>query len=380
MAGNRTVRIGVDARLACVPRPRGIGKTLRSLMRHAAALRPEWEFVLYHQEPVTANPFADRPNVRLRHADIRGHRFRLWDRFLLPLVARRDGVRLLHCPDGDAPTFWPPPVVLTVHDLIPLKVPEERPSSSPAQWEARMRASLRVAKHVIAISEATKTDLVDVMGVAPESISVVPWAADEYAGVKTSNDAEPESVARLTSGVPYILSFGGPSPRKNTPGIIEAFGRVPSDVRAGVRLLVVGVEPADVRDRFAQVAAAHGVRDAVTIAGYVSDDEVRALLRGALFLAFASFYEGFGLPILDAFAQGTAVLTSPVSSMPEVAGDAAEYCDPRDPASIAAKMTMLLGDPRRRRELQDAGRRRAGAYSWQRTAERVCAVYERCMA
>jgi glycosyltransferase involved in cell wall biosynthesis len=150
-------------------------------------------------------------------------------------------------------------------------------------------------------------------------------------------------------------------------------------VRAAVQLVIVGCEPASFRAELEERALRHSIRDRYRLLGFVPHEDLPWLLRGACGLVMPSLAEGFGLPILDAFACGTPVLTSNLSSMPEVAGQAAIYCDPRSPGSIAAGIVRLL-DPRIARGLRQAGYERLREFSWQRTARLMCDVYERCVS
>jgi glycosyltransferase involved in cell wall biosynthesis len=154
---------------------------------------------------------------------------------------------------------------------------------------------------------------------------------------------------------------------------------VPAELRRDVQFILVGVEPAEQRASLNDLIRDQGIAGRCAVFGFVPEDHVAPLLSGAEALAFCSLYEGFGLPILDAFRCETAVLTSNVSSMPEVAGEAAVYCDPGDCRSIAEGMTRLLRDADLRDLLVKRGRERVPRYTWEGTAESICRIFEKCL-
>lgn len=382
------MRIGLDARTLTLPRPRGTGRNLLDAYRHIPRLRPEWEFILYHQRPPDARTPSDAlpwdlPNVRLRHVDIPGDRFEAWFQVRLPLAARQDHVDLLHCPANAAPTWCPVPLVVTIHDLVPLQVPDELPARQTAMFRRGIERAVRRAVRLIAPSEATRGELRALFGVPPESVTVIPWAADAAIAAAARQPFSP--VQRRTIRATYdlaprwLLTFAGSTRRKNARGVLDGFARVPADARRGVQVVLAGCEPQRYRDELAVAAERHGISDQVRIVGFVPLADLPALLRGACGLLMPSRCEGFGLPILDAFACGVPVLTSDRSSMPEVAGDAAVYCDPDDPRTIGAGIEELL-DPAVAKRLVMNGTERLSRFTWERTAEAMCAVYERGLA
>jgi glycosyltransferase involved in cell wall biosynthesis len=181
--------------------------------------------------------------------------------------------------------------------------------------------------------------------------------------------------ARYNLAERWLLSFAGSTARKNAEGVLAGFGALPPEKRTGVQVVLVGCEPAAYRTHLLAEAARLGIAQQCRIHGFVPHEDLPALLRGACGLLMPSRYEGFGLPVLDAFACGVPVLTSLVSAMPEVAGDAAVYCDPDDAASIGAGIARLI-EPATARELVRRGRLRLTSFSWDHTARAMCAVYE----
>jgi alpha-1,3-rhamnosyl/mannosyltransferase len=172
---------------------------------------------------------------------------------------------------------------------------------------------------------------------------------------------------------PYVLVTGTLEPRKNVPRAIEAFASLPPELRDAHELVLVGARGWSADETFASVAAHSG---RVRTLGFVPDDDLRCLYRQATVFLYPSLYEGFGLPVLEAMLAGVPVLTSNVSSLPEVGGDAVAYADPLDVASIRDGLATLLGDRERRADLAARGRERAEEFSWESTAARTVAVLE----
>ena len=221
---------------------------------------------------------------------------------------------------------------------------------------------------MIAISQATKDDLVAHYGVPKEKIPVV------YHGVEPRFRPTPDPAVPARYGLPsrYFLYLGTLQPRKNLERLLQAYAQLSGDVPA----LVLAGAKGWYFERIAAAIAALGLGERVFLPGYVPDEDVPALLTGALALVFPSLYEGFGLPVLEAMACGTPVVTANTSSLPEVVGEAGLLVDPLRVDEIAAAMQRLLADEALRAELSRRGLERAGLFSWDRCARETLAVLE----
>jgi|GEM_PF-115381 len=382
------MRIGLDARSLTMPRPRGTGRNLLDAYRLIPTLRPDWEFILYHQRPAPVDdtefePLWRHQNVRLRRIDLPGDRFDLWLNLWLPLAAWRDHVDLLHLPANRAPAWCPVPLVVTIHDLAPLRVPDEQTPAATAAFRRGVRHALRLARQIITVSHATGAELHREFGLPPQRLNVIPWAADTRIAAAVAAGLSPGELARLREryclGERWLVTFAGSHRRKNARGTLAGFARVTAAQRCNVQLVLIGCEPQEYRHSLAVDAERLGIAAQCRILGFVPHGDLPGLLAGSCGLLMPSRHEGFGLPILDAFVCGVPVLTSNLTSMPEVAGDAAVYCDPNDLDSIAHGIATLL-EPATAKQLVAKGRRRLEQFSWQRTAEAMCAVYERAAA
>ena len=265
-----------------------------------------------------------------------------WYPFALPQLARRAEIDVLHCPTFRGPLSSPVPLVVTVHDLAVLRHPETFNLWTRQYSRHCVPRVVRAARRVIAVSEFTKRELVELLHAPEEKIRVVPnGVADVFASTGARADGE------------YALAVGTLEPRKNLARAREA-ARL-----AGVELRVVG-------DR------GWGGVDVDGWAGRVSDEELAALYRGARCLVYPSLYEGFGLPVVEAMACGTPVVTSAGGATEEVSGGAAVLVDPLDAGAIAAGIAEA---DRRRDELVRLGLERARAFDWDEVARATAAVY-----
>jgi glycosyltransferase involved in cell wall biosynthesis len=271
-----------------------------------------------------------------------------WYPALLPLHARADDV--LHCPTFRAPPRSPVPLVVTFHDLAVLRHPEAFNAWSRAYARLTLPRIARAAAAIVAVSEFTRDEVVELLGVPQEKVRVIQhgvpqaFAAD---GAAAEGD--------------YVLAVGTLEPRKNLPRLVEGFRRADLD---GCELRVVGARG------WGGVRVEHG--DRVRWLGEVTDDELARLYRGARCAAYLSLYEGFGLPVLEAMACGAPVVASDIPPVRELADEVSVAVDPHDPDAIAAGLEHAIA---RRAELGPRGIERAARFSWRQAARAHADLY-----
>jgi glycosyltransferase involved in cell wall biosynthesis len=323
------MRVGIDVSPLAQTRA-GTARHLKGLLRELER-RPEVE--------VRRFGFGgDRPQATLA-------RELAWYPLALPRAARRAGVDVLHCPSYRGPLRDGPPLVVTVHDLAVFRHPEAFPPWTRTYSRLVVPVVARAARRVIAVSEFTRRELVELLGVPEERIRVVPNAVDE--------EFRPDGPA---ADGDYVLAVGTLEPRKNLARVGEAARQT------GVELRVVGA-----RGWGGVSANGSGVR----WLGELPDDELARLYRGALCLAYPSLYEGFGIPILEAMACGAPVVTSRGGATEEIAGGAAVLVDPLDPGAIARGIEEAAA---RRDELRRLGLERT-RLTWPEVATATLEVY-----
>lgn len=377
------MRFLVDARPALDPRRTGIGQYAASIVRHLPVAAPDDEIVAWYLD--------------VRGVVRRGHRFpgvarlteratRLPTRVFQP-ISWRTGFPRVEWLAGSADAllatnFLPPPtrirgVVPVVHDLAFDLFPETAPHID-RRWRARFSDRMGRAARVIVPSAATRDDLVKMHGVDPSRIDVIHHGTEAHAFRPAREEAVAEVRGKHGIEGPYVLFVGGLEPRKNLENLVRAFGKASVDVSLVIAGGQVSWFPkaAEVVDRAIEDLPMPA-RSRVVRTGYVRGKEKLALLSGALVLAYPSLYEGFGLPVLEAFAASVPVLTSNVSSLPEVAGDAAMLVDPHDPAAIAEGLEQLCSDEDLRRVLRAAGTARVASFTWARCARQTAETLRR---
>jgi glycosyltransferase involved in cell wall biosynthesis len=233
----------------------------------------------------------------------------------------------------------------------------------------------RRADRVITVSEQTRRDLLRFFPVAPEKVETVYNGVEPVFFTSMSAEERDARLQRLGLEPGYLLFVANPKPHKNLERVLRALARAAAGVSG---LLVCAGDPGPPSRPFRRLAAELGVGERVRFLGRVTPDELRALYQGARLLLFPSLYEGFGLPLVEAMASGTPVLTSNDGALAEIAGDAAELVDPRDVAAIAAGLIRGL-DPQRAAELSARGHERARSFDWRRSAASTLATYRRVL-
>lgn len=302
-----------------------------------------------------------------------------WDQAQVPWHAFREKVDLLHVPAFSGPVLRTCPMVLTVHDLMYTKHPEWLPTQRARwYWGAWIPLTARRATAVITPSLYTKRDLIELAHVSPDRVHVVPEAIDPLFLMPPSGEQVRISATRLVSEAPYLLYVGSVDGRKDWRTLMQAFALLLTRITE-VRLIIVG-HIIQGRSEIHEHIRACNVTDAVICTGYVDDAELAGLYAGASLFVYPSWFEGFGLPLLEAMAMGVPVISYRTSSIPEVVGDAAILIDhPFDYTDLAGAMEQVLMNVSYRDMLVEKGSRWVKQFSWERVAEETMAVYEGCV-
>jgi glycosyltransferase involved in cell wall biosynthesis len=284
-------------------------------------------------------------------------------------------VDLVHAPSPAVPPTGRVPLVVTVHDAAPLVMPEAFTGRGVRFHRQGFRAAAKRARLVIVVSETSADEVVAHTTIRREQIRVVPNGVDRELATE-----ERVAAARRAHGIddrPYVLWAGTLQPRKNVRVLLDAFSRF-DPTRVPHRLVLAGPPGWKADDGDAAVAQALG--DRVRLLGPVGRDQLFALFAGADLFAFPSRHEGFGIPVLEAMAQDTAVVCSDIATLHEVAGDAARFVGPDDVDGWVAALETLLTDAVARERLVDAGRIRVADFSWERCARETAAVYREALS
>ncbi|WP_440467607.1 glycosyltransferase family 4 protein [Pseudomonas sp. YH-1] len=287
-----------------------------------------------------------------------------------------DQVDLFHATDHHIPQLKGVPVVANVMDLIPMIHPEWASSTLRRTKNWLFSKTIRSADHLITISEFSKRDLIEHLSIAPERISVTPLGVGAEYFEETPAAQRHQTLAELGLKPGFFLFVGTLQPRKNLQRVIDAHRLLPATLRKEHPLIIVG-RTGWKSDELLESLRQLETRGEGRRFEYLPGTTVRALLQSAAALVFPSLYEGFGLPVVEAFASRCPVITSSTTSLPEVAGDAALLVDPTQADAIAAAMLELLEQPEQAARRVDLGQQRAVDYSWEACARRTLDVYRR---
>ena len=362
-ATHRPLTIGIDARAAAEV-PAGRGRVVRELLRALAAGDSAHRYVLYARERWEGAALDERFRWSMLESK---------DPWWHLLAARRAngecGV-FLSSNSYLTPLFLRIPAVPIVYDMVTFE-PSMRPNRRSAVIErATLGAALRRSAAVIAISQATADALIARFPRARAKTTVAPL------GVSAAGPPSPGELAELPPAG-FVLAVGTLEPRKNLPRLVAAYAAMALELQEGHPLVAVGAVGWETGET---LTALRTLGERAILLGYVSDGALAELYRRCAVFCYPSLGEGFGLPVLEAMAGGAAVITSNVSSLPEVGGDAVEYVDPTEVPEIGAALERLLRSPERRAELAARGRERAGGFTWARTAELVLGALEQAAA
>ena len=370
-----TPTIGIDASRALVTRRTGTEHYSAQLLRALSELpeAQERRFVLYTNSSLAKAQegldFDLPPSWRIRAIPFP----RVWThaRLSLEMATRPPGV--LFVPSHVVPLWHPRRTVVTVHDLGYLYYPQAHTRLSRLYLHLSTIFSVRAARRVIAISRATRHDLISRYRVPARKIRVVYHGRDlSYAPIEDEAKVA-EAAGRYGVSRPYCLHVGTLQPRKNLGLLVEAWDLLRAKVEQPPQLLLAGKRGWLYESLFAVVEGKR-LGDLVKFADYVEQDDLPALYSGALAFTFPSLYEGFGLPPLEAMSCGTPVIASNASSLPEVVGDAGLLLDPHDPTAWADAAQHVIEDEGLRRELSRKGLQRAEQFTWGRCARETLEV------
>jgi glycosyltransferase involved in cell wall biosynthesis len=370
--------VGIDY-TAAYEQGAGIGRYVRELIGALAAQDDQTPYRLFvagaapnKLPPPPGRNFAWRPTriTSLWFA-------RLWHRLQVPLPVEAfvGRVQLYHATDFTLPPTLPgTPTLLTVHDLSFVRAPETTTPVLKAYLDRVVPRSVRRADHVLADSQATKDDLVELYGTRPDKITVLLGGVNpEFAPVMDPHVRRAVRQRYALPGNPYIFSIGTVQPRKNYARLIEALAALGSEC-GDVHLVIAGGRGWLDAPIYRAVGDLH-LTERVHFIGFARDDDLPALYSEAVCLAYPSLYEGIGLPVLEAMACGIPVVASNISSMPEVAGEAALLIDPYDVAALAEALRRLLTDEALRADLVSRGFRQVADFTWTRAARQLIEVY-----
>ena len=373
------VRIGLDGKILTL-RAGGTGRyainLTRAMLAEAAARRPELDFVIF-TGPQTSREVMEEFRGACDECFLGAKSSVIRSLTLVPAALRRLRVDLFHGMDhvGIPLVGKTGRYVVTIHDVIPLILPETFTLRHRLVVRTALARVRRKADLALVPSLAVKGDVVRRLGLPEDRVVVTPEGCEPR-----FRPQAPESFGAVADryGLPsrYVLAVGTLEPRKNLTTLLQAFARLRrgGDVDPNLQLVLAGAR-GWLDEPIFETVRSLGLEQAVRFPGFIDDDDLPAVYSGAALFVFPSLHEGFGLPLLEAMACGVPVITSNVASMPEVAGDAAMLVDPRDADGLASAIAQVLRDEALRERLRAAGLARAGQFSWETAARRTLDAY-----
>lgn len=359
----------------------GIGRYTRGLVAALAALDRQNSYILFcaGERP----PANDWPaNFAVRHSPLAARWLTIaWHRLRIPAPAEllTGACDLFHAPDFALPPLRRPRGIVTIHDLSFLRLPHCADPGLRAFLERVVPRSVARAARVLADSESTRRDLVELLGVVNDKISVVTPAVDERFRRVTDPGQLAAVRARYRLPPRFVLGIGTLEPRKNFVGLIRAFAQMRWTTGLDYALVIAG-RPGWLYEAIFEQVRRESLEDRVLFPGFVADADLPALYSLADLLAYPSLYEGFGIPVLEAMACGTPVVTSNNSSLPEAAGPAALLVDAEDVGALAEAMMRVLEDEQLRAQMIARGYEHARRFTWQRSAAALLETYRAAAA
>lgn len=372
--------IGIDANEANQKNRVGIGQFAFNIIKELEKIDNKNSYLVYLKEP----PLPDLPKER------EGWKYRifgpgkLWTQIALPikLFTQKEKLQVFYSPSHYAPRFSPFPTVVSIMDLWHHRHPEQFDKKDLYQLTRWEKYSVKKAEKIITISEFSKNEIIKFYKVNPEKISVAYPGHDKPKALNSKSQIISKIKSKYKIKNNYLLYLGTLQPKKNVEGLIEAFKLVISDqlsVNGGkksVTLVIAGKKGWHYEKIFEKVRKL-GLEDRVIFPGFISEEEKPYLIAGAEAFVFPSFYEGFGIPVLEAMSLGVPVVASNEASLPEVGGEAAIYCDPYSVEDIAKAMDRALSlNKDQRDEIIAKGKQQTALFSWKKCAQRVLATLE----
>ena len=369
------MRVGIDA-TALPAQPVGAGNYIIQFIKTLARISTNYELIIFaHQNKRDLFEIPDDTNLHWELvADKSPMRRLLWEQTSFPGLVRRAGIDLLHSLHYTQPVLLKCPSIVTIHDMTFFLFPQLHTRPKRFFFPNAIRTSVRRADALVAISESTRQDSIRLLGVPPEKIFTTQLGVNDEFGVINDQKLLDRVQEKYKLPKAFILYVGLVEPRKNVPALIRAYKSL---VDGGIQydLVIVGRYGWMYQEVFKQTEEL-GLQDRIQFTGYVPQFDLPIVYNLASLFVYPTRYEGFGFPALEAMACGTPVITSRVSSLPEIVGDAGVLVSPEDEQALAAAMGEVLSDKSLFDRLRKKGIQRAKYFTWERTALETLKVYQ----
>lgn len=370
------MKIAIDARGVNWYKGTGIGTYTDKILRYMIKTHKENFYQIYWSGE-DYNEFED-DNTKILIASKRHHRF--FEQHYFPNNLKKENVDMYHIPQNGIGICDSIPCkkVVTIHDLIPYILPETVGKSYLAKFLKEMPRIIELSDGIITVSECSKKDILKFFSIDENKVFVTPLAADSK--YKPLNKDKCQEILREDYNIdkPFILYIGGFSPRKNVSSLMIAFSKVRKNLDREHDLVIVGANK-DEGGLLKELCLDLNIESNIKFTGFVPEDLLPVFYNACEVFAYPSLYEGFGLPPLEAMSCGAPVITSNISSIPEVVGDGGILIDPFNMKNLMYSLEALLNDKTIRDELTSKGLKRAANFSWEKTSEKTIQVYNKIL-
>lgn len=373
------MKIGIEAQRLFRTHKHGMDIVALELIRALQEIDKKNEYYIFVKADIDSNCLSETPNFHI--IEVPGGNYVFWEQIMLPIYARKYGIEILHCTSNTAPMFLSMPLILTLHDVIFMEKTAGKNTSSNYQKFGNLYRKWLVPKivekcqQIVTISEVEKANIIRVLGLKKDALTVVHNGVSGRFGIKPSTETVNKVRRELGLDGDFFLFLGNVEPRKNVTNTVKAFVAF-AETNANIKLVITGLKSTFVADILSEVGKTDFLNRFV-FAGFVAENVLLTLYAEAKVFLYPSLREGFGLPILEAMAFGTPVVTSNISAMPEVAGDAAFLVNPFSVDEIAAGMKLAYENDTLRQEKITLGFLRPSMFTWQNTAKKMLNIYQK---
>jgi len=367
-------KIAIDARFYR-KETAGLGRYTRALLHNLAALDTKNDYTVFITSADDDEYDIKAKNFKKQIIDIKHYSVAEQTKFLA--ILNKGDFDLVHFLNFNHPILYKKPFIITIHDLTILKYPIGSQKSRVKQYAFQkvLKSAANRSKYVITDSEETKDDVVKKLGATPDKTKVIYLGYDQIYHDQYTVSKIDEIKKKYSLGKPYILFVSQWRPHKGLPQLIEAFETLKHGNNKDLQLVITGKPNPDFPDVIRAIRSCRFAQDIIT-PGFVDEKDLPLLYKGSQVFVFPSFYEGFGLGPLEAMATGTPVISSNLSCMPEILGDAVIYFDPNKPSEIADKIREVITNPKLRETMIKKGLIQSKKYSWEKMAQQTLELYK----
>ncbi len=372
------MKIGIEAQRIFRPHKHGMDIVALELIRALQVIDNQNEYFIFVKPDEDNTCLNETPNFHI--VEVPGGNYVFWEQIMLPIYARKYNIDVLHCTSNTAPMVLTMPLILTLHDVIFMEKTVGKNTSTNYQKFGNLYRKwlvpkiVRKCQQIVTISEVEKANIIRVLGLQENLITVVHNGVSGRFGIKPNAETINQVRVELNLDGDFFLFLGNVEPRKNVTNTVKAFVAF-AEINPHVHLVITGLKTTFISDILSEIGKISFLNRFI-FPGFVTESVLLTLYAEAKVFLYPSFREGFGLPILEAMAFGTPVVTSNISAMPEVAGDAAFLVNPYSVEEITAGMTIAYENDKLRQQKIKSGFLRPSIFTWQNTAQKMLKIYQ----